>query len=108
MVAVTVTVRTELAVDEVVQVVGRPLQELVGLRLRDRAGLDCRVELRLRVGRQRLLEAVDRLALCLGDLGERLPRFELRAKLRLRQAEVLRGRFERGRAVMAEAKPPPR
>ena len=59
-----------LAVDEVVEVVGRPLQQLVGLRLRDRAGLDGRVELRLGVGRQRLLEAVDRLALRLGDLGE--------------------------------------
>ena len=82
-VAVVVTVRPDGAVDEVVDMVRRSLQQLVGLCLGDRAGLDRRVELRLGIGRDRLLETVDRLALRLRDLGEGLPRLELRAELRL-------------------------
>src|SRR3954469_23920349 len=101
--ATVMPVEAELAVDEIVEVVGGTLQQIIGLRLRDPAGLDRSVELRLRRSRQGLLEPVGRLPLRLGDLGERLARLELRVQLRLGQAEVLGRRVERGWATMTEA-----
>ena len=81
-----------------VHVGGHPLlqvgRELVPLRLRQPPGRHCGVELLRLVGDERGDQAVDRLALVLRDLSERLAALEARAESGLGDAEVGRGGLE--------------
>src|SRR5207247_2779248 len=88
----------EFAVDEIGEALGGLGENLLLLRLGQAAVRDGLVELLLQVVLERGDEAVDRLALVLRDLRERLAGLELRPELALAQAEVLGG-CGPGRAV---------
>src|SRR3954468_10969440 len=87
-----------LAVDDVVDVALQPVVDVVGLRLRELLVAHRRVEVGLLRGEDRLLEAVEVLALRLGDVGQRLAVLELVAQGALAQPQVLGGGVEVVRA----------
>src|SRR5206468_11267691 len=80
----------ELAVDEIAEVLVGLGKDLLLLRLSQPAIRDSLVELLHQVGLERGDEAVDRLALALRDLGERLAALELRLQLAFAQPPALR------------------
>src|SRR6478672_1793767 len=99
--------RRPLAVDEIRDPLLEVLRELVRLRLRQSTRADGCLQLFVRRGRHGVDESADALVLVLGDLRERLAARELRAQLRLGQAEVARRGVELAEhpepvAVMAE------
>ena len=77
--------------------------DLVSVGLRQLAVRDRLIETLRRRGNERVDELVDRLALVLGDLRERLAALERRTELRLVQAEKGCGGVEVASPVMAEA-----
>ena len=83
-----------LPLDEVLEPLLCVRDELVPLRLRQASGRHRGVELLRLVGDERGDQAVDRLALVLRDLSERLAALEARAESGLGDAEVGRGRLE--------------
>src|SRR4051812_1706978 len=92
-----------LAVDDVVDVALELLEHLVALGVGQHLVGDGLVELGLRLVDDGALEAVDVLALRLGDVCERLARLELPVELLLGEAEVLRRRVAAGAAVEEHA-----
>ena len=81
----------------------QPLEHLVALGGREQPLVDRVVELLLRIGEQRLLQAVDGLALGPGDRGQRVTPTEPLLELCFRQAEVVgcRGQVIAGLVPMA-------
>src|SRR6187399_522246 len=77
--------------DEIVDDRVEPAEQLLPLRLREPAGGDGGVEARGQRVVDRLLEALHRLALVLGELGERLARHEPGKELLPREAEIRGG-----------------
>ena len=86
----------EASVDEVRDPGLEACQHRVRLRLRQAAGRDRSVELRLDGFEQGRDEPVDRLAMLCCDLRECLAALEFAPELLLRQAEIRRGRVEVG------------
>ena len=84
----------ELAVDQVFETLRKIGEDLVGLFLREPAGLHGCGDVLLGGVGHRLDEAVDRLALGARDLGERVAALEPLAQLVVGQAEVGRGSFD--------------
>ena len=92
-----------LALDERLDPVGQLGLELVPLRVGEPAVLDRVGELRLGGLDESGDEALDGLALCLGDLRQARAITQLLVQLRLGQAEVVRGRVEAAEEVVAPA-----
>ena len=90
-----------LALDERADPIGEVCLELVALRVGQPAGLDRVGEVGLRGGDESVDEAVDGLALGLGDLREARAVVQLLAQLGVGDAEVVGGGFEPAEEVAA-------